>query len=382
MELKTLSNILKLEIILYFPIFWLLSLCSGIILFIDCTTGHKWMAHIIMAIYSLLLIAFEILIFSRRPTEYKRPAWYNKIIIRGNCCIKVKEILFSESVEWSFQLFLSFLGYMDIYTDICFIVIVHSTGVSQIWIPALILMIITCFPKFTAYFGLIKLFSNQRNSENSLLSNQNVRLKKFLGYLELKSISYLLTTYKSNLILSFRIKFESNLWKFMTEDLGQFILQLIYIMRSNYCPNGGTNYIIYISLITSMSMAIYSLGSNLCTRIRTKTLIDEMFLLQEDELELVNLGLGKRGGLVIAQNLKKYSHIQVLNVNSNNLGDEGGVAIANALRCNVSWRTSHRFLDLNRTVMSGLWANGVAKLKLGIYIYICIYIYVYIYINI
>ena len=308
MKEETYINLLWWEICLTFPIFLTLSLISGIALFINCGDGHQWSAHIIMVIYSIAVISIETSIFIKRPEKWLPPPMSTKPGIK---CLKAKSIMNSELFIWSFQLAITFFAYMDLYTDLCFIVIAQSTNRNTpIWISALILLIITCLPKIISYIWIfkLKLWDKKWEMEYGFWGPKLV-----CNILEMKCSLHLLNSVHFHRSLDNKYKIGANLWKFFTEDLGQFILQFIYVIKSEeYCGDGGTNLIIYASLFISAFMASYSVVSPILARICISALIKHAFSIRSRSVNLDGSGLGNGGAHLVAEILKTNNYVQEL----------------------------------------------------------------------
>ena len=162
---------------------------------------------------------------------------------RNRKCIR--RITSLETVGWGFETLFAFLGHFDIYTDLClFMVASESSGAQYLWVTSsLVLFIIAYLPKLFTYIWLIFVCKQSCCNRLYLLNYQPI-----CYVFELKIIYDIMNIIDFNIENKIRNKLYVNAWKFLSEDLGQFIIQLIYMLtRAEYCPEeGGVNFILYI----------------------------------------------------------------------------------------------------------------------------------------
>ena len=238
------------ELLIYFPAFIAIILISGIALFIDCSQGHHWAAHITMAIFSLIFIIIEIIVYIKRPNPWREKE------IEGRCKY-IRRIISSETVAWGFQALFTFLGHFDIYTDLCFIMVASDSSAQQsLWILSLLFFILAYIPKLMFYSILLfRSFYEGCWCCNEIPPNAKIQLVGCY-FFELKHHIHILKTMFN---IEIKVKFKLLMLKSL-EELGQFIMQQKYIRNiSEYCPEeGGVNFILYISLVLSAIMGLYS----------------------------------------------------------------------------------------------------------------------------
>ena len=278
------------EMLIYFPIFWSLCLGLSIGLFIDCIKGQEWLAHYIMGAFCIHYGPCGSALYS-----INRPFKWQKRQVVGNFRV-IKKIIRSEIFVWGFQVTISVLSHMDIYTDLCFIMIAWDSGTQGLWIPSLILFIITTLPKFLAYiFTLHKLYVVICDYENTF-EDVPRELLPLASIFELKGAVHNINSVEFSTNLDSFFKLTTNLWKFITEDAAQFILQLIYVLGvDSYCPGDTQNIIVYISLSLSVILGINSIVGPLIARFRTKSIITHGFQFPVTKIQINNRGLGDRG---------------------------------------------------------------------------------------
>ena len=262
-------NFLWYVLFIYFPTFCVILIISGIVLFIDCSSGHYWAAHYTMAIFSFILIIIEIIVYIKRPYPWSEKA------IKGSCkCIR--RIISSETVAWGFQALFAFLGHFDIYTDLCFIMVASDSSAQYLWIASLVLFIIAYLPKLLAYIWM--LFVCCKRCFKNLVEDMINEIQQTICYaFELKHHIHILNTIDFEIEKKIRNKLYANVWKFLSEDLGQFIIQLMYMLnRSEYCPEEeGVNFILYISLVLSAIMGLYSFITPILDKFSSKISQDQ-----------------------------------------------------------------------------------------------------------
>ena len=295
MEESNYLQILWIEMLIHIPLFWIISLIMGLVLFIDCSQGHIWIAHYIFTAYLGLFVLTDIIIYLYRPE--KRPKY------KGKC---ISTIMNSELLQWILEETICFFAYIDMYTDICFIRIAVDTKVYKLWISSLILTVITYSPKIIFYIWIIrkKMKYNEWSPDAA---------KKASCAFEFKGAVYILNHIEFDSKIDNKYQLISNLWKFFSEDFGQFIIQLLYIIKvEEYCPDGGVNQIIYVSLAITIIVGFYSIGKPIYQKCKTDSLISEEF-----KFPIVDLSHKKLNIKAISKILKTNTITMELNLGIN-----------------------------------------------------------------
>ena len=287
--------------VIHFPLFWGLSLNSGISLFIDCGEGHKWLAHYIMCFYALMIIIVDVTIYLKRPEKWiqERLTWK---------CKSIERLIKSENSKYIFEIAISFFAHMDIYTDICFIMVAQDAGITKLWMVAFVLMAITCVPKFLFYFYILLKRICQKNWDLK-------KAHKASYAFEMRGSIHIIDILEGNSTKVNRNQLWANMWKFFTEDLGQSIVQFIYVLNmSQYCSQDGVTPIVLVSLIISIIMGIYSVMSPLIDRLRAPYQVKRQFMTPTTKMDFRSRRLGTSGTVTLAGILRTDTHVQELNL--------------------------------------------------------------------
>ena len=244
-------KVLRYEIMIYFPAFWVILIVFPSALVISCSEGHNWGAHIIMGIFSLCVTLADFYMCCKRPVcSAPPPLAYN---IWGN----FKRLFQYDWTQFVLEEIPSFLGHLDIYTDFCFITICVHSQIPDIYWPSILFFLVTCTPKHLGYYNYLRgyithtlLTGKGHRGEQDLLANFEM---KGLAMIYSKSIG------SAEFTLSLKNLIYINVWKLLSEDLPQFSMQLYYLTHiQEYCNGENASMIIYISLVISMLTSIAS----------------------------------------------------------------------------------------------------------------------------
>ena len=277
-------GLLRFEILIYFPLFWLLSIILPFTTVIDCTDGHLWASHITLSLLAILIFLFDLYLARKRPNKAAPPA------ARRSCLGKIVRIFKFEWIRWLIFELSSFIAHLDIYTDLCFISILFVSDLQSMFILSFFFFCINCLPKFIGFVIYMYQFLKGNLLEGSGLTSELDLIQNF----ELKGLAFLYMHSIGSPEFTNSLKFIviMNIWKMVSEDLPQFCIQLYYLLNSDaMCDGESANFIIYVSLVVSLIASFGGLcnaGYEFYTIYSKRKMIN---LLNQEHTKLGNLSI-------------------------------------------------------------------------------------------
>jgi hypothetical protein len=184
-------------------VYWAILVVFPNIAFIDCQLGFYSMSHLAIGAYLIMIFMFDLVYLcqymDRMSMRFELRAFKNGEYNRKG---RFRYMLFA-FLESIFEIFMTQLALLDIYTDVCFAILAYNSGLVEIAAASAIFMALFCIPKLVAYVcSILLIFGCTCIKQEDRRRKITFRILSFTEFrMQATNVEY--------------IKYEKNKWDFI-----------------------------------------------------------------------------------------------------------------------------------------------------------------------